>query len=657
MNSRSENASLAKSFFRTLWDILLVYVVYQVCRAIFLAVNYSHYSEGVFGDNFWTLFKGSLVFDTSAIIYTNLLFLVLALIPLHFKENNGVYKWIVKFAYIIPNSIAIIANLVDARYFQWTERRSTASVFEEFEHEDNIGQILGKEALSQWYLVLAAAVLIWILWKLYCNPLCFKPERNILSFIKYYAFRLVFFAMVAVMSVVGIRGGIDRSTRPITISNANQYVKSPIQAPLILNTPFSIIRTVNKKAFVDPKYYSVDELQRIYTPLHKPVVDSLNINNKGKNVVILIVESFSREFMGCYNKDLEGGNYKGYTPFIDSLAKKSMIFQHSYCNGRKSIDGMPSVLSGIPYFVEPFFLTPASLNTLDGIAVELGKEGYQTAFFHGAKNGSMGFEAFANATGFQKYYGRTEFDEAPEFGGEAEFDGYWAIWDEPFLQFYAAEMSKMKEPFMTAVFTASSHHPFQIPDKYKSVYPEENLLIHKCIRYTDMSIGKFFETASRQPWYNNTIFVICSDHTNLSDHDEYQTDLGRFAGPVIFYAPGDTTLVGDRPGIAQQIDVMPTVLGYLGYEKPYISFGVDLLRTPAEETFAVSYFNGIYQILKGGYFVQFDGKEVTAVYAETDKLLKNNLVGTVDVDATVTFLKAFIQQYMSRMNENRLVVE
>jgi phosphoglycerol transferase MdoB-like AlkP superfamily enzyme len=657
MNNRSENASLAKSLLSTLWDIALMYVLYFVCRAIFLAVNYSHYAEGVFGDNFWTLFRGSLVFDTSAIIYTNLLFLVLALLPLHWKEECGVYKWIVKFAYIVPNAVAIIANLVDARYFSWTERRSTASVFGEFSHEDNIGRILGGELLSQWYLTLAAVAMIWVMWKLYCNPLSFRPERNIISFIKYYSFRVIVMAVVVLLAIAGMRGGIDRSTRPITISNANQYIKSPIQAPLILNTPFSIIRTINKKPFVDPKYYSMDTLVRIYTPLHIPEVDSLNAGNKGKNVVVLIVESFSREFMGCYNKDLEGGNYKGYTPFIDSLAKKSLIFQQSFVNGRKSIDGMPSILSGIPYFVEPFFLTPASLNHLDGLAVELGKEGYQTAFFHGAKNGSMGFEAFANATGFQKYYGRTEFDEAPEFGGEAEFDGYWAIWDEPFLQFYAAEMSKMQEPFMTAVFTASNHHPYQIPEKYKSVYPEEGIEIHKCVRYTDMAIRKFFETASREPWYSNTIFVICSDHTNLSDHDEYQTDLGLFAGPVIFYAPGDSTLVGDRPGIAQQIDVMPTVLGYLGYEKPYISFGVDLLRTPPEETFAVSYFNGIYQILKGGYFVQFDGAKVTAVYADNDKLLKNNLVGTVDVDETVTFLKAFVQQYMSRMNEDRLVAK
>ncbi len=657
MNNRDENASLIKSCIKVAWDIFLVYVAYFLCRAIFMAVNYSHYSEGVFGDNFWTLFKGSLVFDTSGILYMNLLFLVLALLPLHWKEESGVYRWIVKFAYIVPNAVGIVANLVDARYFGWTERRSTASVFNEFANEDNIVQILGREALSQWYLVLAAVAMVWGLWTLYRSPLTFRPERNILSFIKYYAFRMVFFVAVAFLAAFGIRGGIDRSTRPITVSNANQYIKSPIQAPLILNTPFSIIRTINKKPFVDPKYYSMDTLARIYTPLHHPVEDSLNVGNHGKNVVVLIVESFSREFMGCYNKDLEGGNYKGYTPFIDSLARHSMIFQQSYCNGRKSIDGMPSVLSGIPYFVEPFFLTPASLNRLDGIAVELSKDGYETAFFHGAKNGSMGFEAFANATGFQKYYGRTEFDAAPEYGGEAEFDGYWAIWDEPFLQFYAGEMSKMKEPFMTAVFTASSHHPYHIPDKYKDIYPEENLLIHKCIRYTDMSIRKFFETASHQPWFQNTIFVICSDHTNLSDHDEYQTSRGTFAGPVIFYAPGDTTLVGDRHGIAQQIDVMPTVLNYLGYRRPYISFGIDLLRTPPEETFAVSYFNGIYQILKGGYFVQFDGNAVTAVYADDDKLLKNNLVGTVDVSATETFLKAFIQQYMSRMNENRMVVE
>lgn len=91
---------------------------------------------------------------------------------------------------------------------------------------------------------------------------------------------------------------------------------------------------------------------------------------------------------------------------------------------------------------------------------------------------------------------------------------------------------------MTAVFTASSHHPFVVPEKYKNVYKDDGPnTLHKCIRYTDMSIGKFFETASKQPWFRNTIFVLTSDHTNGVDHPEFGTDLGIFSSPIIIYSP------------------------------------------------------------------------------------------------------------------------
>ena len=93
---------------------------------------------------------------------------------------------------------------------------------------------------------------------------------------------------------------------------------------------------------------------------------------------------------------------------------------------------MPSILSSIPMFVEPFILTPSSMNDHTGLAGILGREGYETAFFHGAQNGSMGFQAFAQKTGFQHYFGRTEYEAAK---GTDDFDGTWAIWDEPFLQY------------------------------------------------------------------------------------------------------------------------------------------------------------------------------------------------------------------------------
>ena len=373
-------------------------------------------------------------------------------------------------------------------------------------------------------------------------------------------------------------------------------------------------------------------------------------------MVILIVESFGREYIGALNRSLENGHYKGYTPCVDSLIARSITFSHSYCNGRKSIDGMPSILSSIPMFVEPFFLTPASMNHVSGIASLLSAEGYETAFFHGAQRGSMGFQAFARATGFQQYYGREDYNADSRFGGDDDFDGTWAIWDEPFLQYYATKMSEMKEPFMTAVFTASSHHPYAVPEKYKDTYPEEGIIIHKCIRYTDMAIGRFFEKASREPWFNNTIFVLTSDHTNLTDHAYYETDLGGFCSPIIIYEPGNSERQPEiQPKIAQQIDILPTLMGMLHYPKPYFAFGIDLLNTEPDDTWAVNYLNGIYQYVKHGHVLQFDGEQTKAVYALGDSLMQENLVGRVPQQPQMEReLKAIIQQYMARMTQDRL---
>ena len=613
----------------TAWNLLLVYLVYQIarCEYYFENASYLSYTSDVF--------RGGLLFDTSAIIYTNALYILLMLLP--FRQNG--YQQFCKWLYLIINGIALAMNLADSVYFQYTMRRTTTTVFSEFSNEGNLGSIIGTEFIHHWYLVLLFVGIMWLLWRLYAMPKKQHP-LNMASLI-----------LVVPLCIAGIRGGFTTAVRPITISNANQYAQRPTDAALVLNTPFSMIRTIGKNVFVVPHYFESEaEMEAIYTPVHhslSPPPSPLT----SKNVVVLIVESFGREYIGALNKDLEGGRYKGYTPFTDSLISKSITFRYSFCNGRKSIDGMPSILSSIPMFVEPFFLTPASMNDYTGLAGILATEGYETAFFHGAQNGSMGFQAFAQKTGFQKYYGRTEYEAAH---GTADFDGTWAIWDEPFMQYYAEEMSKMKQPFMTALFTASSHHPFVIPEKYAKDFPEGTLPIHKCIRYTDMAIRKFFETVQKQPWFANTIFVMTSDHTNQSDHAEYQTDLGGFCSPIIIYAPSASGGMQDK--IAQQIDILPTVLGLLGYHKNYLGFGIDVLNTPAEDTWAVNYLNGIYQYVKYGYVLQFDGTNTKAIYSLDDRLMKNNLKGKIEVQPQMEReLKAIIQQYMERMSQNHLM--
>lgn len=632
-------------------NIFMVYLIYFLCRVVFVAENWSVYSETLFKNDLSDLIIGSLVFDSSGIVYTNALYIVMMLIPLHYKEGI-VYQKICKGIFVFCNSVGIIANLVDCVYFQYSGRRTTVTVFREFSNEDNLVSVFGVEFINHWYIVLIGIALIFCLFRFYV-----KSEGDTRLKLFYYVSHTIVFVGLVLLAVCGMRGGgFSEAVRPITISNANQYVNRPAEASVILNTPFSMIRTYNKKPFSTPHYFDKNELDSIYSPV---IQLAENKEFKNKNVVVFIIESFGREYIGSLNENLEGGNYKGYTPFMDSIVNQSLTFDYSFCNGRKSIDGMPSILSSIPMFVEPFFLTPASLNDISGIAGELGKKGYHTAFFHGAQNGSMGFQAFARATGFQEYYGRTEYNEDSRFNGDDDYDGTWAIWDEPFFQFYCLKMSEFQQPFVTSIFTASSHHPYAVPSEYKDIYPEEGLPIHKCIRYTDNALRKFFDTAKKQPWFDNTIFVFTSDHTNQSDHPEFQTDLGIFWSPVIIYDPSkELVMPCRRHAIAQQIDIMPTVLNILGYDNSYIAFGQDLTNTSDSSTWAVNYNNGIYQFVKNDYLLQFDGNNVVGFFnIKNDWMLRNNLKGRLlEEEQLLKELKAIIQSYMERMNSDEVVV-
>lgn len=660
-------------------NMLMAYVVMMLCRIVYVALNWSSFHEA-FSQNDWgSLLTGCWMFDTSALLYLNALFLLLLLFPCHLKETPRYHRF-TRGVYVFCNALGIVANLADAVYFPFTGRRTTATVFSEFSNEGNLADIFGTELVGHWYLVVLFVGLVWAMRRCYFLP---KAERP-LSLRSYYTVSSLCLLLAAGLTVGGMRGGFTKAVRPITLSNANQYVQRPADAAIVLNTPFSIIRTIGKKPFVDPKYFDDPaEVAAIFSPEHYPS-DSLAFTPR--NVVVIIGESLGREYIGELNNRGEcGPDYAGYTPFLDSLCRHAFTTDYSFSNGRKSIDGMPSVLSAIPMFVEPFFLTSASLNDVGGLARSLGHKGYTTAFFHGAQNGSMGFQAFSQATGFARYYGRTEYDADPEFGGERDFDGTWAIWDEPFLQFYAKQMSQLREPFMTAVFTASSHHPFVIPEQYRDTFPEEGIVMHKCIRYLDHSLRRFFERAAREPWFPNTLFVITGDHTNLTEQPYYQTDLGLFCSPFIIYDPsGELVPPQRRHAIAQQIDIMPTVLSALHYDEPYVAFGCDLLSTPDSLTWAVNYNNGIYQYVQDSLLLQFDGQRPTALYDfRHDWYLQHNLLSAPvpeasasgqnapvpeasapvpeasasGQDALTARLKALIQDYMQRMNENRLILK
>ncbi|MBR1766382.1 MAG: sulfatase-like hydrolase/transferase [Bacteroidales bacterium] len=651
-------------------NLVLVYVLYMVTRIAFLLENWSAYSAGWDQLSIGELIAGSLRFDSSAILYTNWLWIILMLIPIHTKERpwwHTMSKWV----FVVVNSLGLTLNLVDTVYSQFTGRRTTATFFSEFSNEGNLGGIFFTELVAHWYLVLLGLALVAALWFLYVKPdLSDESRRKIQDNKLPYYLATSFGLVVAIpFSIFAMRGGFTRDTRPITISNANQYVHSPQQATIVLNTPFSLIRTIGKRPFKDPQYMPREEMTALYSPLHIPEGNEFTppIVDGQKNVVVLILESFSREYFGFYNIDSAGrcayddkeSPFVSYTPFLDSLLAHSLTFEHTFANGRKSIDAMPSSLSSVPFFVEPFVLTPSSLNDLSGLADCLGHKGYSSAFFHGAPNSSMGFQAFARSSGFKNYIGMAEYCDDPRTGGRDDFDGHWAIWDEEFLQFTATAITEcLTEPFMVGFFSATSHHPFNIPPRYQSVYTGGPLPIHRTIQYSDNALRHFFAIASRQPWFKNTLFVITADHTNQVQYDESRTATGVFSIPIAIYDPSGQLPTGKHRGVMQQIDIMPTILGILGYDEPYPAFGKNVLATP---DWAVNYTGGIYQYIEGDYNLLFDGEKATALYNySSDPLERHNLISqpaqSQRVDRMLKRLKAIVQTYMIRMTENHLVI-
>ncbi|MGE0588945.1 MAG: LTA synthase family protein, partial [Cyclobacteriaceae bacterium] len=534
-------------YFGLIKRLTLVMAFYTIGRISFYLFNVSYFPDMTF-DRMAVIMLGGLKFDLAAVLYINSLFILLTIIPLKIKFHP-IYQKVLHYIFIVTNAIGLAVNSADNVYYQYTLRRTTVTVFSQFENEQNFGALLISFLLDYWYGFAFFIVLVFLFIKLANHIKIDGPQmKNPWSF---YSVSTALMLLIVYLFVGGVRGGFRHSTRPITISNAAEYAKVPKDINLVLNTPFALMRTAKANVIEKVDYFSSDEeAARYYTPVHHP---SATEPFRPDNVIIIILESFSKEFVGAYNKNMGIADYKGYSPFVDSLISKSRAYQYSFSNGRKSIDAMPSVICSIPSIEVPYVLSHYSGNKVNSLASILKEKGYYTSFFHGAPNGSMGFQAFANLSGFDDYYGMTEY------GNDDDFDGIWGIWDEKFLQYFARELNTFKEPFYSTLFTVTSHPPHILPAEYKDKFKGGPLDIHRTIEYTDYSLKRFMETAEKMPWFKNTLFVFTADHPTAAIHyQEYNSAWGYYSVPLFFYKPGSDWSSFSQE-IIQQIDIMPTV--------------------------------------------------------------------------------------------------
>lgn len=619
--------------------LALVLLILSIARFLLYVFNTELFAPASIGDLISAYFVGWR-FDLVTLAIFSSLLIVGNTLPLPFRKN-AIYQKTLNGISLFAFSIAIVLNCVDVVYYRFTLKRMTFDIFSYLENNGGFLELIPSFLTDFWLIGLLTLLLLFLLIYLFGKINLDKKKENISW--KYFAKNTAYFLLWAGLIILGIRGGTQLI--PLGIVDASLHTKTRL-VPIVLNSPFTIIKSYGQEGLTELNYYSDEEVKEIFNPIRSYSTPIENSPNSIENVVIIVLESISSEHIGYLS------NKKTFTPFLDSLFEKSLVFKGT-ANGKRSIEGIPAILSSLPTLSNESFLNgPYAMNQIEGLAATLSKRGYQTAFFHGGKNGTMSFDAYAKSAGFESYYGLNEYPN------KDDYDGNWGIWDEEYLAYFASTLSTFNEPFFATVFTLSSHHPYSIPQKYKGVFEKGKIEIQQTISYTDLALRKYFEKIKMEEWYDRTLFIITADHTSEGASEEYRNSLGQYSIPIAFFAPGDSLLpYRSKRQPVQQSDILPSIVDYLGFNDSIICFGNSVF-SELEHPFVVNYSNNTFQILDSTYMLRMEGEKALGLYRyKEDSLLVKNLIDTTNFEDLLNLQKAFSQQYTNRMIQNRLKIQ
>ena len=591
--------------------------LYSTSRIYFYLNN-----KGTIDPHYFLEFITGLRFDISAIVYINIPLFILLFLPHNLRSGKNYHK-LTNWLFYVVNIPFLLINNVDIEYFKFTQKRSTTDFFQLISLGNDAKNIIPQYLKDYWPITLFSIIQVYLLIKIKEIP-----NYRFLLNLKDISKQILVLVLASGLFVISARGGLQ--LKPINTINAGELCGSQ-NTSLILNTPFCILQSLDAKPLSTYNYFKKQELERIYSPIHMPKSKAID----KKNIVILIMESYSKEFVGHYN---EG---ESYTPFLDSLMKHGMVFNNAYANGLKSIEALPAITASIPTLMDnPFITSNYGQNQFESLASLLNIEGYNTSFFHGGQRGTMGFYSFSRKAGFQEYHGMEEYNNT------TDFDGSWGIYDIPFMQYFASELNVKKEPFFTTFFSLSSHPPYVLPKDYKHQF--EKIEIRETIKYTDDALQKFFKSIQDKEWFKNTLFVITADHTSGENYNKtYKNRIGRYAIPLLLFK-GDSSMVGKNNSIVQQIDIMPTILEEVSYTKPYLAFGKSLF---SGESWAINKLYSNYHFITDKGIIS---NKLEDYQTFNDWNLQEN---SNTENPNTKLLKAIKQDYNYRMKNNKLKYE
>lgn len=614
------------------YKVLLQHLIFScflffLTRVAFGIFNWSYFYECSFNEFTFALFYG-IRFDISTTLIINTPFIVLSLLPI----RNTIFSLLKRTTFFGFNFIFLCVNIIDIEFFNFIGKKITIDIFDmAIDIKDQTAQL----AINYWYFLLIIFLLAWSLKK-------FNPTKLAsILYIKPYSYTRICIIgfCILIITFIGIRGGLQM--RSISPKQAYIFEKYEL-GNLSINASYTLLRSLNSKSIPLITFFTKEKVTEILS-----VIDDRNLIFKAEpigraNVVIIIMESFSQEYIE-----------NGYAPFLDELGKRSFVIEENYANGRRSIESLPSILLGIPSITGKA-LTQSRFQSNKFISLPglLKKNGYSTSFFHGGKTGTMDFDSFTGSIGIESYYGKEDYPN------QTHYDGHWGIFDHFFFNFYSEKISEFKEPFFSTFFSLSSHQPYTIPTSLKYKYAAGPLKIHQSIRYADDSLKMFFKNIESKTWYKNTLFIITGDHTQKSNTKKFQTAIGKYRVPLIFFHPNNDLSKYQFKGISQHTDILASVVELLGLKvKEKALFGKSIFSS-RDGGRMFNYSNGRYFLFRPPYLAIHEGGKSTprTKIRQLDGSFDTNIESNQEVLDLHKELKALIQYGINGLIKNNLNV-
>jgi phosphoglycerol transferase MdoB-like AlkP superfamily enzyme len=623
--------SILSSFKILLKRLSIVLFMMTITRLLFLFFNFDSFNNLGFNE-----FAVAAWFDCITISLFFLPFILIHSLPVS-KNIFRIKELILLIYFHAINTLMLALNLMDIEYFKFTSKRSTFDLFAILGAGNDFAQLATTFIKDFWFIIILLIILVGF------SELLYRKTKQVYQANQTIWRPLVFNFLIALPLFVLVgRGGFQ--LKPVGIIEVSQY-SNPENSALVLNTPFTMLKSYGKKRLEIKHYYTEKEELAIFNPIQ--MSQPQHILPDGTNVMIIMLESFGNEFVGAFSGE------RSFTPFFDSLIGQSLTFEHGIANGKKSIEAVPSILASIPSLMDnPYISSPYGNNKIESLASILKKKGYESGFYHGATNGSMRFDGFAALAGFDHYFGRKEYNN------DKHFDKTWGILDEFFNPWTAKQLTKLKEPFFGTLFTLSSHHPYYIPPNWRKIVKQGKQPMCASVNYGDISLKKFFEEAKKQPWYNNTLFILVADHTPSTIDKLYGQRRFMYQIPIVFFHPKKLLPIKKDPIIFQQLDILPTVLDLLNIKTKFYSYGQSYYKKAERE--AITYIEGSCFYFKGHHMYTVTNEKARNLYDFTfRKELTNDSLSFYKQEskAVEKRVKAIIQRYNRDLIHNKTVVE